>query len=362
MKLVPKSSPYIRKNVSVKRMMLDVIIALIPVVLFAIFTNGWNGIYVLLISVVTMLVLEWVSIAMMKWPKDLKFKEIFKKEGFAKVKSIYTINNLTAPLISALIYALILPAGCDPYVVFIGAVFGILVGKMLFGGLGSNIFNPAAVGRIFVGICFGTQVGNAYSNVDSFAGATPLAYTHLNLSDIGNYSLADMFLGNIPGCMGEVSAILILVAGVYLLVRRSADFRAMLGYMLTFGVIMLCACVAQYSVDKTSSVLDMWVYQMCGGGLLFGAVYMITDPVTSPTTKFGRLFYAALAGCITALIRVCGAYPEGVAFSILIVNMLAPTIDHFMRGKPNTYTWKQVATLAVVVIIVCAVVTATVLL
>ena len=250
----------------------------------------------------------------------------------------------------------------NPYVVLIGAVFGILVGKMLFGGLGSNIFNPAAVGRIFVGVCFGSAVGSAYGTVDSFAGATPLGFTHENLSAIGNYSLWDMFIGNIPGCMGEVSVLLIAVGGIYLLVRKSADFRAMLGYLLTFGIIMLAACIAQYTQDKSSSIIEMWVYQMCAGGIMFGAVFMITDPVTSPTSKFGRVMYAALAGCITALIRVCGAYPEGVAFSILIVNMLAPTIDHFMRGKPNGYSWKQITVLASVVIIVTAIICATVVL
>lgn len=362
MKLVPQSSPYIRKPVSVKRMMVDVIIALLPVTLFAMLVNGWQGIYVFLISIITMLVIELVCVAFIKWPKGLKFKEIFKKEGFNKLKGAYTINNITAPLISALIYALILPAGCNPYVVFIGALFGILVGKMLFGGLGSNVFNPAAVGRIFVGICFGTQVGSAYSNVDSFAGATPLGYTHNNLSAIGNYSLWDMFAGNIPGCMGEVSALLIIIGGIYLVIRKSADIRAMLGYLVTFGFVMLVACIAQYTVDKSSPILNMWVYQMCAGGVMFGAVYMITDPVTSPTSKFGRVIYAAIAGCITALIRVCGAYPEGVAFSILIVNMLAPTIDHFMRGKPNTYTWKQCVVLASVVIVVSAIIAASLVL
>ena len=205
MKLVPQSAPYIRKNVSVKRMMLDVIIALLPVSIFAMIVNGWDGIYVFLISILTMLFVEIIAHGIIKWPKGMKIKELFSKEGFIKIKSTYTINNILAPLISALIYALIMPAGCSGYVVFLGALFGILIGKMVFGGLGSNIFNPAAVGRIFVGICFGTYLNDAYAKADVFAGATPLGFTKtqegLVLNAVGNYSLLDLFLGNVPGCM-----------------------------------------------------------------------------------------------------------------------------------------------------------------
>lgn len=356
MRLVPQSSPYIRKNVSVKRMMLDVIIALMPVTLFAMIANGWNGIYVFIISIVAMLLVEFIANALIKWPKDMKFKELFSKEGFGKVKATFTVNNITAPLISALIYALIMPAGCDWYVVLVGAIFGMLVGKMLFGGLGCNIFNPAAVGRIFVGICFGAQIGDAYTKVDTFAGATPLGATKGNLTALGNYSLLDLFLGNIPGCMGEVSVLMILIGAVYLFVRRSADIRACLGYIVSFGIIMLFGCIGAYVKYDTGNIMEMWLYQMMSGGLLFGAVFMITDPVTSPTSKFGRICFASIAGIITALIRVCGAYPEGVAFSILIANMLAPTIDHFMRGKANHYNWKQWVGLSVAILAVSAIV------
>lgn len=360
MRLVPQTSPYIRKNVSVKRMMLDVIIALMPVTLFAMISNGWNGIYVFIISIVAMLAVELLCHMFIKWPKEMKIKELFSKEGFKKVKANYTINNFTAPLISALIYALILPAGCNWYVVLVGAIFGMLVGKMLFGGLGSNIFNPAAVGRIFVGICFGSEVGNAYL-VDSVATSTPLGFTKGNLAATGNYSLWDLFIGNIPGCMGEVCIAAILIGAVYLFIRRSADLRACLGYLLTFGVVIAFACIGTYAENNTANIGEMWLYQMLSGGLIFGAVFMITDPVTSPTSKFGRIAFGAIAGCITALIRVCGAYPEGVAFSILIANMLAPTIDYFMRGKPNTYTWKQCLVLGISIVLVCVIVTASVM-
>ena len=222
MKLVPQTSPYIRKNVSVARMMGDVIVALIPITLLAMISNKWGGIYVILLSLATMLCGELLCTLFIKWPKDMKFKELFTKEGFSKVKQIYTINNFLAPIISALIFALIMPANCSPYVVILGALFGIVVGKMLFGGLGQNIFNPAAAGRIFATICFGAKINAA--NVSTIvADATPLASVKGNLNAMV-FDLGDLFLGsNIGGTLGEGCKLLILVGGLYLFIRRSAD-------------------------------------------------------------------------------------------------------------------------------------------
>ncbi len=380
MKLVAQSAPYIRKPVSVKRMMMDVLIALVPVLLFACIQNGWSGIYVILISVVTMLITELVCHLFIKWPSGMKLKELFHKEGWSKVKKQYTINNFTAPLISAIIYALLLPANCNGYVVFIGALFGMLIGKMIFGGLGSNIFNPAATGRVFVGVCFGSKLiyGQGGVGIDVTASGTPLAAIKGNLGMVGvalkNYSLLDLFLGSIPGSMGEVSALFILIGAIYLFVRRSADLRACLSMILSFAVITLVASITTYFVWQNEisqirdislmmhpwnyhwNVFDLFMYEMLAGGLLFGAVFMITDPVTSPTTKFGRVAFGAMAGIITALVRYCGAYPEGVAFSILIANMFAPAMDYLMRGKKNTYTWKQILGLSLTLIVICLIV------
>jgi len=359
MKLVPQTSPYIRKDVSVKRMMMDVIIALLPITVFAMIINGWNGIYVFMISIATMLAFELLCHMITHWPKDMKFKELFNKEGFNKVKATYTVNNLTAPLISALIYALILPAGTNGYVVFVGALFGIVVGKMIFGGLGSNIFNPAATGRIFVGVCFNLTYDKG--GIDVAAGGTPLAPVKGALGNTGAYSILDLLVGNVPGAMGEGCTIAIIIGAIYLFVRHSADFRSALSYFLSFAVVMLIGCVSYYGRYKTGNVGEMWMYQLLAGGVVFGAVFMITDPVTSPTTKFGRVAFGTLAGCITALIRVQGAYPEGVAFSILIANMFAPCLDYFMRGKPNGYSWKQLLGLGVAVAVICCIVSASVM-
>ena len=304
-----------------------------------------------------------------KWPVGMKIKELFSKDGFARVKNQYTINNFTAPLISALVYALIMPAGCNGYVVFIGALFGILIGKMIFGGLGSNIFNPAATGRVFVGVCFGSKLVYGQGGVDVSASGTPLAIIKGNLGMLGNalseYSLLDLFLGQVPGSMGEVCALLILLGGIYLFVRRSADIRAFLSMVGSFAIITLTVSITTYFIWTNQehsaeimswNIFDMFMFEMLSGGLLFGAVFMITDPVTSPTTKFGRIVFGTMAGVITALIRYCGAYPEGVAFSILIANMFAPAIDHLMRGKANTYNWKQILGLSLSIILLCLIV------
>ena len=363
MKLVPQTSPYIRKNVSVARMMGDVIIALLPITLFAMIHYKWGGIYVILISLGVMLFSELFINMIIKWPKDMKIKELFTKDGFSKVKATYTINNFLAPIISALIFALIMPANCSPYVVVCGAAFGIIVGKMLFGGLGQNIFNPAAAGRIFATICFGKQIGSAnVSEVDAVLGATPLGEVAKNGMNSMIFDLKDLFLGNgIGGTLGEGCKLLILIGAIYLFVRRSADLRSALSYFLSFTVVILIAAISYYARYKTGNIAKMWAYQLLSGGVIFAAVFMITDPVTSPTTKFGRVAFGAIAGCMTAMIRTVGAYPEGAAFSILFANMMAPALDYFMRGKPNTYTWKQCLGLGVGIVLVCCIVSASVM-
>ena len=231
---------------------------------------------------------------------------------------------------------------------------------MLFGGFGQNIFNPALVGRAFIAFTFSSYLGASYlspleASIDAYAGATPLGFTKtsagLQLNAIGNYSLLDLFLGNVPGCMGEVSALCILIGAIYLFYRRSADIRATLSYLLSFGVVMMAACITE-AIVQSGNIIEMWTYQMLSGGLLFGAVFMITDPVTSGTTKFSRIAFGITAGLLTALIRLIGAYPEGVAFSILIANMLAPCFDYLNRGKPNKVTLKQMIILGSVVLVI----------
>ena len=364
MKLIRETSPYIRRKANVARMMIDVLIALLPVVIFAIIQNGIGAISVILISVLSMILFELLCTMMIKWPEGMKIKELFTKEGFSKLYKKYTINNILAPAISGIIYAMILPAGTNWYVVLVGSAVGMIVGKMLFGGLGSNIFNPAAVGRVFVGICFGSKL--VYPGVDIFAGGTPLGMLSeglLNINKaISSYSLLDLFLGKVPGSMGEVSALLILVGAGYLFARRSADFRPCVSMIGSFAVITLVVSLVagNSTVFSSIDVMKLFGYEMLSGGLLFGAVYMVTDPVTSPTTKIGRIIYGLVVGSLTALIRYAGAYPEGVAFSILIANMFVPVIDHFLLGNNNRYNWKHAVGIVGALGVVCLILSASV--
>lgn len=374
MKFVRETSPFIRKNVSVKRMMLNVLIALIPVALFAMIQNGWNGVYVILASVLTMLIIEFIAVALIKWPDGMKRRDLFTKEGFKKVVAGFNANNIICPIISAVIYSMLLPAATPVYVVIVGSVVGILFGKLVFGPYGNNIFNPAAVGFIFVKLAFGSQLDAAMNSQaaivfpgliqnDVIAGGTPLTQIAGNLGNfaqaIGTYSLTDLLIGNVPGAMGEVCSILIVVSFVYLVATRTIDLRASLSMMLSFIVVTFFVGVVLHGKNGTD-IMQFTAYQFLAGGLLFAAVFMITDPVTSPTTKFGRVAFGTFAGLMVALIRYLGAYPEGTAFAILLANMIAPAIDYFMRGKKNGYTWVQAVGVVVAVAVVCLVVALTV--
>ena len=369
-----ETSPFIRKNVSVKRMMLDVIIALIPIILFAMIQNGWNGIYVILASIITMLLTEFIAVALIKWPDGMPRKELFTKVGFKKIVEQFNINNIYCPLISALIFSLLLPAATPVYVVIVGALVGILFGKLVYGPYGSNIFNPAALGFVFVLICFSGQLDEARNVMASamrpdvvvdgvIAGGTPLTQISGNLANFTNalqtYSLADLFFGNVPGAMGEVCSLLIIVAFIYLAIRRAIDVRATLGMILGFGLVALSVGITLYCINGTN-VGEFLLYQLLAGGLLFGSVFMITDPVTSPVTKFGRLFYGIFAGLMVALIRYIGAFPEGTAFAILLANIIASALDYFMQGKKNSYSWIQLTVTFVVIICICLIVCFTV--
>ncbi len=369
-----ETSPFIRKNVSVKRMMLDVIIALIPITLFAMIQNGWNGIYVILASIITMLLTEFIAVALIKWPDGMPRKELFTKVGFKKIVEQFNINNIYCPLISALIFSLLLPAATPVYVVIVGALVGILFGKLVYGPYGSNIFNPAALGFVFVLICFSGQLDEARNVMASamrpdvvvdgvIAGGTPLTQISGNLANFANalqtYSLADLFFGNVPGAMGEVCSLLIIVAFIYLAIRRAIDVRATLGMILGFGLVALSVGITLYCINGTN-VGEFLLYQLLAGGLLFGSVFMITDPVTSPVTKFGRLFYGIFAGLMVALIRYIGAFPEGTAFAILLANIIASALDYFMQGKKNSYSWIQLTVTFVVIICICLIVCFTV--
>ena len=324
MQTIKQTSPYIRKQVSTKRMMTDVLIALIPVVSFAIYRFGFDALSRILISLITMIGLEALSFGMTHKPAKAE-------KWFDRLKSRYadySINNVVVPAISAIIYAMIIPSKLPFYAVFVGAAFGIVVGKLLFGGLGANIFNPAAVGRIFIALALGDMFSGTYEGVDLAAGSTALGAIRpggqLFPDAMNSYSILELFMGNVPGAMGEISALAILLGAVYLLVRRSADYRVMLSAISTFILLIFLAGI---KLHPTQAV-DYTLYHLFAGGLMFGVVFMITDPVTSPVTRPGRWIYGLLVGSLVVLIRLFGVYPEGFAFALLFANMFVPLIDY----------------------------------
>jgi len=323
MQAVKQTSPYVRKTVSTKRMMIDVLIALIPVVSFSIYRFGFDAIIRILVSIVVMVGLEALAFGLMQKPvKSDKFIERLK----SRYKT-YTINNITASTVSAVIFALLVPSKLPLYAVIMGAAFGIIVAKMLFGGLGSNIFNIAAAGRIFIALALTNMFSGAYVDVDLVAGGTALTTLKGGLmfpSALNSYSISDLFFGNIPGAMGEISAAAILIGAAYLIIRRSADYRVMLSTTLTFVFLVFLAGLKLYP----DQVMDYVLYHLFAGGLLFGIVFMVTDPVTSPVTRPGRWIYGLMVGALVVLIRLFGAYPEGIAFAILFSNMFVPLIDY----------------------------------
>jgi len=318
-KIIRKTSPYLRRpKANVTRMMRDVTIALLPVTGFAIYKYGMTALVIIALSILTMAVTEYLYYQLVDKLDGERFK--FKNKSF----TLYNFSVIT----SGLIYALTLPDNTPWFIVIMGAAFGIFFGKLIFGGLGQNVFNPAALGRVFIFVSFGTMMSY---DIDSVAGSTALGMLNDSIFNIGvldHFSLINLFTGiGIPGSIGEMSAILILLGGVYLAFRTSFEVRIPLTYVGT--VALLATAVAIYKG------LGIWypMFHVLSGGLLFGAIFMATDPITSPITKGGRIYFGFALGVLTFFIRVFGAYPEGVVFSILIMNMFVTSFDYYKWTK-----------------------------
>lgn len=339
MQVIKQTAPYIRKETSTKRMMTDVLIALIPVVLFSIYKYGVNALLRILVSLVLIVGVE------VLWVLYLE-KKTGNKDHVGKR---LTINNITAPAITAIIYAMLLPDQLPLYVTAVGALFAIVVAKLIFGGLGNNIFNPAATGRIFIAVALGYFFTEAYSQIDAVAGATALSSSMPFNELIATYSLKDLFLGDVPGAMGEISALAILIGAAYLIVRKAADYRVMASAVITFVVLTLIVGLVLKDADGNllygDHLLEFVLFQVLSGGLLFNVVFMITDPVTSPVTRTGRVIFGGFIAFLVVLIRHFGGYPEGVAFALLIGNAIVPLLDH-AKWASNTIGKKQVIAIA----------------
>ena len=299
-RLVVSSSPHIHTTNSTTRIMLDVIIALLPAAIAGVLIFGWGALIVIGVCVISAILSEM-----------LFNMAVGKKQ---------TVGDLSA-VVTGLILALNLRADAPAWQCVLGTAFAIVVVKCLFGGLGCNFANPAITGRIFLVICFTSTIGGGARPLVSSApelvsGATPLEI--MKGEDIvGLPSLLDMFLGFKGGAIGEVSIIAILIGFIYLVARGVIHFETPVIFVATTFVISL--------IITNDPILA--VYHVLAGGLVFGAVFMATDYVTTPITRTGKMIFAVGCGLITALIRFYGAYPEGVSFSILLMNILSPYIE-----------------------------------
>ena len=304
-KLIVSSSPHIHTQNSTDRIMLDVLIALLPTSVAGAVIFGWRALLVMVSCVAASILSEFV------------FNLIIKKEQ--------TISDLSAA-VTGLILALNLRADAPIWQCVVGSVFAIVVVKCLFGGLGCNFANPAATARVFLLICFAGTLGGGMAPTLSAAselvsGATPLAV----LKNGGALpSMLDMLLGLRGGAIGEVCGLAIIVGFGYLVIRRVIHFETPLIFVLTVFVLFLI---------KDNSFVSA-TYQLLSGGLLFAAVFMATDYVTTPITRSGKMIFAFGCGLITFLIRCFGNYPEGVSFSILLMNILSPYIEKWTAKRP----------------------------
>lgn len=229
-------------------------------------------------------------------------------------------------VLTAVLFALVIPPATPLWCVFLGAVFAIVAGKQLFGGLGQNIFNPALVGRAFLMAAF-PVIMTSWSNpftVDAMTGATPLAAWKFSQSLT---SALPLFLGNVGGCLGETSALAIILGGVYLLVRKIGCWRAPLAM---FSTTLIFSTIFYFKNPSYASPM----FHFLSGGYLFALFFMVTDPVTSPMSKLGRYIYGAAIGLIIMVIRYWAGLPEGTMYSILFMNAFVPIIDKVCKPKP----------------------------
>ena len=356
--ITKESAPHLRRKPTVKRMMLDVLIALAPTLIFAFIVFPAQTGYTLGISLFIMIGCELAYIGLRNMmPKD-GLKHTLKERFEHAYKGKVDVTNIITPAISAVIFTLIMPPTATIYAVIIGSFVGIIFGKLVFGGLGSNIFNPAVVGMVFAKLCFGgqylknTEISTWYYKMpDAVAGATPLGLINGGAyANFGDYSLTNLLFGQIPGTLGEVYKLTIIAGLIYLLIRRSIDWRIPVSYLGTFSLLMLIAGASVWAQNSGVNPFIFMLYNLLSGGVLFGAVFMLTDPVTSPINSPSRVMYGIIAAVFTAFIRLFAALPEGVAFSILIVNMLAPFLDHY-EWSGSKYTVKKIIAISLLVII-----------
>ncbi|MDR1193946.1 MAG: RnfABCDGE type electron transport complex subunit D [Peptococcaceae bacterium] len=307
--LILSSSPHFHSRYTVDRAMREVFLSCAPAALAAVWFFGPRALAVMAVSIAFALAAEYVCCRITSRPHTLR-------DGSACVTGI--------------LLAFCLPPAAPLWAPAIGAVFAVVIGKQVFGGLGQNIFNPAHVGRAILLASFPVQMTTWTAArgmaVDGVTSATPLALLKVGAMD-QLPSLGQMFLGQIGGCIGETSAVALLVGGVILILRKHVDWRIPVSYLGTVVVL-----TGIYGIVKGYGAAYP-LYQLFAGGLMLGAFFMATDWVTSPVTHRGRLIFGLGLGALTSLIRIFGGLAEGVCYSILLMNIMAPLIDRYTRGR-----------------------------
>ena len=304
-KLVVSSSPHIHSGVSTQGIMLDVIIALLPASIAAVVLFGLKAFVLIAVSVATAVISEFL------------FNLIIKKKQ--------TVGDLSA-VITGLLLALSLPTTTTVWQIIVGAAFAIIVVKCLFGGIACNFANPAITARVMLLSAFTSSVagGTNPTLTDLTAGATPLAAINNGATADALPSLIDMLIGNRGGAIGETCAIALILGGIYLIARRVISWHTPVIYI---GTVFVLSLIIQQDVT-------MALYQVLGGGLIIGAIFMATDYSTSPTNTLGKVVFALGCGVLTVILRVLSNLPEGVSYAILMMNIISPYIEKLCATAP----------------------------
>ena len=310
--LTISSSPHVHSPVTTRTIMRDVLIALLPALIGSVVFFGFRALTVTAVSALSCVLFE---------------------KLYCKIMKVDDKTYDLSAVVTGVLLAFVCPVTIPYWTIILGAAFSILLVKMLFGGLGRNIVNPALAGRAFmfswpvlmshwVKVGFGNAAG-IFSTADAVTAATPLANMHQGL--MPEDSVVDIFMGNVGGCIGETSALLLLIGFVYLLYRKVITARIPLAYIGTVAVLTFLFPLGNDRIAWMAA-------QVFGGGLMLGAIFMATDYVTSPVTKLGQLVYGIGCGVLTVLIRYFGGYNEGVSYAILCMNCCVVLLDRI--GRP----------------------------
>lgn len=308
-RLFASPSPHIHTADNTRRIMGDVVLALIPALAVSTYVLGLRVLFVTFVAVASCVLFEYLISRL-----------------FLKRKA--TIGDLSA-VVTGVLLAFNLPVGIPWWIVVIGALVAIGIGKMTFGGLGCNPFNPALTGRIFLLIAYPVEMTDWTTGVpDALSGSTMLPAVKYHLTSLADVNFAHLFGGVMNGSMGEISAVALLVGGIYLLVRKVISWHIPVAVLGTMALFAFATAIGQGDL--------MWqlpLFHLMAGGAMLGAIFMATDYSTSPMTHKGMLIYGVGIGVITMVIRLWGAYPEGMSFAIFIMNAATPLINKYCRPK-----------------------------